>query len=528
MASSSNSLSLGPFGLLGGVGVLVITTAVLLGTFVYFFGNSNNTPITGIPLIGKQEGEKDYTEAKKRWMSSAKEIVNSAVRTRKHPFQVFGMNGPLIIIPPHMTSEVRTDERMTFKSWLKRDFFTTYPGFEGFKPAVDNNVFIDSVRMGLTQSLATVVHSLAEEAKYCYDEAFPPAKDWTPVKFNAIALRFIARLSAQTFMPPELAKNEEWLRISVEYTLHFGHGGYVMRAIPPLLRPIAHWFLPQTKQLREDVETARRIIEPTVIARRKEREADIKAGRKPKKYTDAFAWMDAVTEKTGDICNAVHGQLNYSLGAVHTTSITFTNCMYNIVGSPGSIELLREELIEVLGSAKSWDKTTLNGLKMMDSFMKESNRMHPASFMTMNRIANETITLSDGTIIPKGSALTVPNTRLYDEEFYENPQVFNGRRFYDMRQRAGEESKHQFVTTGDDYLPFGHGKHACPGRFFASNEIKILLAFAIMQYDFKFPEDQGQPPIRAHGLENVTNPEAIMLYKSRTPEVSLDLDHTWR
>jgi len=272
----------------------------------------------------------------------------------------------------------------------------------------------------------------------------------------------------------------------------------------------------------------RRIIEPTIIARRKEAAEAIKAGREPKKYVDAFAWMDAITEKTGELCDAVHGQLNYSLGAVHTTSITFENVLYNIIGSPGSIELLRKELIEVLGSATSWDKTTLNQLKMMDSHMKESNRLHPASFMTLNRIANETITLSDGTVIPKGAALTVPNTRLYDEAFYENPHVFNGRRFYDLRQRAGEESKHQFVTTGDDYLPFGHGKHACPGRFFASNEIKILLAHALLMYDFKYPEDQGQPAIKAHGLENTTNPNARILYRSRTPEVSLDLDNKAR
>jgi len=514
--------------ILGGVGVAAITTIVLLGTLYVLYGSSASKPAPGIPLIGKLDSEKDYKPAQKRWMSGAKEIVNAAIKTRKNPFQVIGMNGPLIIIPPHMTAEIRADERMTFKSWLKRDFFTTYPGFEGFKPAVDNNVFIDSVRMGLTQSLGTVVHTLAEEAKLCYAESMPPVNDWTPLKFTHTALRYIARLSARTFMPEELSRNEDWLRISVDYTVHFSIAGYAMRSTHPLLRPLAHWFLPQAKQCREDVKTARRIIEPTIIARRKQAAADIKAGKKPKKYVDAFAWMDAITEKTGEICDAVHGQLNYSLGAVHTTSITFTNAMYNIVGSPGSIELLREELIEVLGSAKSWDKTTLNRLKMMDSHMKESNRMHPAAFMTVNRIADETITLSDGTVIPKGAALTVPNTRLYDEEFYENPHVFNGRRFYDMRQRAGEESKHQFVTTGDDYLPFGHGKHACPGRFFASNEIKILLAHAIMMYDFKFPENQGQPPIKPHGLENMTDANAILLYKSRTPEVSLDLDNKGR
>jgi len=32
---------------------------------------------------------------------------------------------------------------------------------------------------------------------------------------------------------------------------------------------------------------------------------------------------------------------------------------------------------------------------------------------------------------------------------------------------------------------FGHGRHACPGRFFAATEMKLLLAYIIMNYDIK-------------------------------------------
>lgn len=53
-------------------------------------------------------------------------------------------------------NEVKDDDRMTFKAWLKKLFFTTYPGFEGFKPAVDNDIFTTSVRMGITSSLGNI------------------------------------------------------------------------------------------------------------------------------------------------------------------------------------------------------------------------------------------------------------------------------------------------------------------------------------------------------------------------------------
>jgi cytochrome P450 len=32
---------------------------------------------------------------------------------------------------------------------------------------------------------------------------------------------------------------------------------------------------------------------------------------------------------------------------------------------------------------------------------------------------------------------------------------------------------------------FGHGRHACPGRFFAATEMKLLVAYIMMNYDVK-------------------------------------------
>lgn len=44
------------------------------------------------------------------------------------------------------------------------------------------------------------------------------------------------------------------------------------------------------------------------------------------------------------------------------------------------------------------------------------------------------------------------------------------------------------ITTSPTHLPFGHGKHACPGRFFAMTEIKILIAYIILNYDVQIQE----------------------------------------
>ena len=44
-----------------------------------------------------------------------------------------------------------------------------------------------------------------------------------------------------------------------------------------------------------------------------------------------------------------------------------------------------------------------------------------------------------------------------------------------------------------DIQVFGLGKHACPGRFFASNEIKVLLCRIILDYDMKLLDGTTRP-----------------------------------
>lgn len=46
------------------------------------------------------------------------------------------------------------------------------------------------------------------------------------------------------------------------------------------------------------------------------------------------------------------------------------------------------------------------------------------------------------------------------------------------------------MTVTKENMGFGYGRHACPGRFFAAAEIKLLLARILLDYDVKMPEEQ--------------------------------------
>ena len=120
------------------------------------------------------------------------------------------------------------------------------------------------------------------------------------------------------------------------------------------------------------------------------------------------------------------------------------------------------------------------------------------------------ITLSNGQYIPPGVLIEVPSGAVYqDTDVYPGGDTFDGFRFAKIREAgsATENARNQFVTTNEENLYFGYGKHACPGRFFAATEIKMILARLILEYDIKNVEGmEGRIPNREIG--RTSNPDA--------------------
>jgi hypothetical protein len=53
-----------------------------------------------------------------------------------------------------------------------------------------------------------------------------------------------------------------------------------------------------------------------------------------------------------------------------------------------------------------------------------------------------------------------------------------------------------------------------PGRFFAVNEIKLMLAFTLLRYDVK-TESGERPPDTKFGVSVIPNMTAALLYRKR-------------
>lgn len=137
--------------------------------------------------------------------------------------------------------------------------------------------------------------------------------------------------------------------------------------------------------------------------------------------------------------------------------------------------------------------------------------------VTFERVVTEDYKLSDGFVIPANTTIGVPTQAIsMDPKLYPNPTKFDAFRFEKLRnEKSGQEGKAQYVASNPESMAFGYGRHACPGRFFAANEIKAIMAYLLQNYDMKFKDGEGRPESLLFETQFLPNPTGVVLFKRR-------------
>jgi cytochrome P450 len=89
--------------------------------------------------------------------------------------------------------------------------------------------------------------------------------------------------------------------------------------------------------------------------------------------------MDDANESDSTPEKLAHRLLILILASVHTTTMTGACAFYDLYARPESFQPLREEIEARLREEGGWGKTTLTKMNKVDSFLKESQRISPAS-----------------------------------------------------------------------------------------------------------------------------------------------------
>jgi cytochrome P450 len=203
-----------------------------------------------------------------------------------------------------------------------------------------------------------------------------------------------------------------------------------------------------------------------------------------------------------------------NFGSIHQTSLAGTNLLLDVVTSDaeyGTVAALRAEVEQVVGAnpaEQAWTRPNIARMVTLDSAIRESMRWHTFGNRSLMRmVVVDGLRTEDGVALPKGALVSVLMHPVHrDEDAFEEASRYDPLRYARLRSRSEAKAGNlSFVTTGPQFLPFGHGKHACPGRFVVDLEFKMLVACLLHNYDVKLPDEYG-----GRRPENVWVAEATM------------------
>ncbi|KAI5860762.1 putative cytochrome P450 monooxygenase [Durotheca rogersii] len=462
-----------------------------------------------VPIIGPR----DTLRARWEFFHNAAAMLNEGYSRYKD--RVFKLSShDTVVIPRKYVAELKSlpDEKLS-------SIQANIDNFEGLYSTtailLEGNLHTRVLQSRLTPRLRHHVPIVQEVLARNLPEELPVDKgEYRSFEAFDLVLRLVSFIAARHFVGPPLCEDEEWLSTALTYTENVFKTIIFLRIFPDWAKPIVALFIPYSYKVSWALRKAKRIVIPQILKRREE-ERNNPDYQKPEDFLQYL--MDGSDEYSGRPDKLAHRLLILTLAAVHTTSMAATQTLFDLCAHPEYIDVLRQEVLDVLKDHDGYKKQTLTNFKKMDSFMRESQRLNPPSLLGFKRAVREPLTLSDGTHLPKGAHLMVAiSPVVFDPEVILEPHRFDGLRHYNERSQPGESLRHQFITTSDHNLHFGHGKFACPGRFLAGNSIKMIVSNILLRYDFRFPDGTKERPPNMRVHEYVfPNPEAHIEFKLR-------------
>lgn len=190
------------------------------------------------------------------------------------------------------------------------------------------------------------------------------------------------------------------------------------------------------------------------------------------------------------------------IAGFETVATTLAWVLHEIAGHPAVEREVVDELTAELDDAPV-QPSDLARLPVLDRVIKEALRLHTPNWL-LTRRTTEPTTLG-GYRIPAGAEVGFSLTALHrDPRVFDSPQAFEPDRWLDDNL-AGFSS--------DAFLPFGVGRHRCPGDTFAWAELGVAVATILRDWRLAH-----KPGAKVRELPMVTvQPSGLRMVVQRRP-----------
>ncbi|PTU19522.1 hypothetical protein P175DRAFT_0533961 [Aspergillus ochraceoroseus IBT 24754] len=326
----------------------------------------------------------------------------------------------------------------------------------------------------------------------------------------------VARVASSQLVGEKLCHDERYLESIIGFSRAVAMGSFVIKLFPPFLRPLIgrvvsipnHWYY------RKIAPRVLRLISNKILLAQN---GDM-ASKDPSDYLD-YQIEHSLNSK--DTIEQTPRQISLRLmvlnfATIFPASAMMTNVLLDLASQDRGasyIPSLREEIHRV-GAIENqvWNERALDKLHRMDGVIKESFRMcGPLCYALPRKVQSpEGLRLENNSKLPRGTLVGVPMYSIHhDPSIYPSPHTYDASRFCPdtTDQDLNKGCQKPTSTNCDHYLVFGKGKHACPGRFFATNMIKLVLVYLLSNYEIGLVEER--PTVISASSTQLLHPDKL-------------------
>ncbi|KAG6356474.1 hypothetical protein INS49_015862 [Diaporthe citri] len=278
-----------------------------------------------------------------------------------------------------------------------------------------------SARIDLNRALNKLIEPMQTLCLQAAEKEMPHCPDWSSIVLYPRVLDLFSRMSARVMVGPDIC--DAWPAILMKYiTRVLAPQGAIRKRYWPSLYWTAYYLNPEVAQVNEARREAAELVRPVLEARQA---AHASLGAAAERHHDFIQWiMDSCRAggKTVTPDETVQNIFIVMFASMHGTSFVALQSLFSLLGTPGALAEIREEIDP-----------------------------------TVQRYAMTEYTFKDGLHAPAGTVVSFPNLRHnLDPNLVPQADTFDGKRW--LRRRLGlDVSKFQFASTAGDAFDWGGG-----------------------------------------------------------------------
>ncbi|KAJ5609728.1 hypothetical protein N7528_010295 [Penicillium herquei] len=286
------------------------------------------------------------------------------------------------------------------------------------------------------------------------------------------AYSLVARSGSFAMVGERLAQDEEYLKAVKDHILGMIMTTRVQFLIPDCLKRYLGGFVSRLATIGTswNMHASRKILLKHFDARAAEYSTSISTAsyvdHKQSNFENSenpieiFRWLyeSSILRHRWSYSEVIGEMLLLQFAFIYTTAYALYGALAELSRRPEYIPALREE-VETITSKMGSTLPACDKMVLLDSFLKECQRLHPPAAVSAHRVCVTALQLSNGIVLKPGTHVGVPSGWIQrSSPSYTDPEIFNGFRF--VKHRAAGTSDSKLVDLSPDYLVFGMGVHA--------------------------------------------------------------------